>query len=406
MEWLPLVVPFLVIPFIMIFYSHKLVWWELTLPMLPVLVTVPTMHFLGERYQTYDVERWRGWVEKVRYYEDWNEYVHQTCTRTVGSGKNARTETYDCSYVRYHPPYWKAYSSNSEEISITENLYKKIKERFGNSLFVELNRHYYTNDGDMYESVWNHEKMKLVPTCTEHVWENRVKASTNVYNWPNVDPKLLGLYEYPSIKDVFNDPVVLGDGGPTTKKGSSRALYWNSILAREKQVNLWILFFKNKPRSIAKDQESYWRRGKKNELVVCIGVDDHYNVTWSHVFSWTDKRDMLIDIRSHLERSTKFDLTKEVDYIAAKINKEWKRKNFSDFDYLSVDQPIWATIVSWILTILLTLGVAVYAVSNDIENPEIDTPWSEDGLPQFLESLRTKLDTYLFKRKDSNAKTQ
>lgn len=50
------------------------------------------------------------------------------------------------------------------------------------------------------------------------------------------------------------------------------------------------------------------------------------------------------------------------------LQKEWKRKNFSDFKYLSVelsDKEYWAIII---IMFLLNIGLSVWVVTNNYEN--------------------------------------
>ena len=76
------------------------------------------MEFVFKQSNAADTEYLGSYVTRIRHYDAWNEYIHRTCTRTVGSGKNQRTETYDCSYVENHPELH-AETENSEIFSST-----------------------------------------------------------------------------------------------------------------------------------------------------------------------------------------------------------------------------------------------------------------------------------------------
>ena len=50
------------------------------------------------------------------------------------------------------------------------------------------------------------------------------------------------------------------------------------------------------------------------------------------------------------------------------MQKEWKRKNFSDFKYVSVElinNEYWAIII---IMLLLNIGLSVWVVTNDYNN--------------------------------------
>lgn len=376
MEWFAVLVPILSIPIVRHYFPHRVVWWELLLPLLPTVVIIPLVIFGAELAQTADYERWGGWVTEIRYYEDWNEYVHRTCTRSCGKGC---TTTYDCSYVQYHPEYWEAHTSNGEVVSMSKGEYRTIlREKFGGrETFQELNRNSFTNDGDMYYARWPGTPETLQPVTTEHYYENRVQAASSVYQFPEVNPEDWDLFEYPDLDSPFWDESLLqqgavsrnvvGDGNPR-----QRIQYLNATMGKQYEIRMWLLIFHNQPRAAGLAQESYWVGGNKNELVVCVGYDSNWNVDWCYPFCWSPDgyagNDVLkANIRNFVEHDEAFDLSTGVEYIAQQVREHWKRKNFDEFSYLSVDTPTWAIILVWILTIGSTVGVCYFAVVNDID---------------------------------------
>ena len=59
---------------------------------------------------------------------------------------------------------------------------------------------------------------------------------------------------------------------------------------------------------------------------------------------------------------------KRTDKVMNTIQKEWKRKNFSDFKYVSVElsnNEYWAIII---IMLLLNIGLSVWVVTNDYNN--------------------------------------
>ena len=192
MEWFALLIPIISIPLMRIIFPHKVVWWELFIPIFPVLLIIPIIKYSSETIITSDYERWGGWVTEARYYEDWNEYVHKTCTRSVPDGRDSkgntkyRTETYDCSYVDYHPEYWEISGSNGEVKYVSKQEYDMIKSRFGNESFIDMHRHYHTNDGDMYKTSWMGNETSVVPLFTEHHYRNKVQANHGVFEYEKI----------------------------------------------------------------------------------------------------------------------------------------------------------------------------------------------------------------------------
>lgn len=371
-EWFALLIPATVGLLLHYHFHKKVLWWEALLPLLPVLIGIPVTKLAVETYQTSDTERRGGWVVEARYYEDWNEYVHQTCTRSVSCGKDCtREETYDCSHVDYHPPYWEVEDSNGYIRSITKKEFEWLAERFKSRVFVELYRHYHTDDGDLYRARWAGNDDAFQPYVTSHTYENRVQAAEGVLDYHKVlDPKQKGLFEYPRLTNPFNDRAFLGDcpGWPQADGLLQKA---NATMGRNKQIRFWFLVFKNKPVTIAREQEAYWIGGNKNELVTCVSLDKDNQVQWAHVFCWSPEgyagnHELKIEIRDALLAQKPFDPVAAVKVAIAKAKEKFKRKSFKEFSYVHVEPPWWAIWLIYILTCLLTGGMAWYIMENEI----------------------------------------
>lgn len=375
MEWLALLIPAIVGPVLWWRFPHRVVWWEALLPCLPTLLIIPLTRAAAVHSVTHDTERHGGWVVKAEYYEDWNEYVHRTCYRTVGSGKSARSVPYDCSYVDYHPPEWWVEDSNGYRRSIDASTFDWLCGKFGNKTFQDLHRWYHTNDGDLYAATYPGSQQAFQPFVTEHSYINRVQATTGVLAFPAVsqaEAQTLGLYEYPPLADPFHDHAVLGNA-PGAGRADELLQLANARLGRLKELRLWLLLFHDKPLSTAFSQESYWSGGNKNELVVCIGLDKAGTAQWCHSFCWSPDGNTSNDLLKLAIRNFVMGQSQgPCNLIALAERMEWEakglfqRKNFDEFDYLAVDSPAWAVWLTYILTLLATAGVAWFVVENEV----------------------------------------
>lgn len=107
--YLAILIPVLAGIILWAFFKHKTTWWEFAIPFAVSLVLIATFKACSVKTQTDAVEYWSGYVTHANYYEEWNEYIHRTCTRSCG--KNCTT-TYDCSYVETHYAYWEMLDNN------------------------------------------------------------------------------------------------------------------------------------------------------------------------------------------------------------------------------------------------------------------------------------------------------
>lgn len=372
MIWFSLTIPIVVFFFTLFYFSRKLNWVEISVMLaVPVLIVV-ICKVTTESIQTRDVEYWGGWARNAEYYEDWDEYIHRTCTRSYPCGTDSNgnteycTETYDCSYVEYHPEYWVINGSNDETIHVSKQRFEELAKRWNNRQFVDMHRHYYTNDGDKYLTTWSQSRDTIEVVTTEHSWTNRVKASRSVFNFETVDPKTYGLFDHPAITDSYKQRNILGDESTTTIKADTDLAYYNATLGARKKLRCYILLFKDKPVQAGVAQQSFWKGGKKNEFIITIGIDKSFNTQWCYVFSWSDIEQLKVDAKDIVMSTKQLDLNKLVEWIGSECNKRFVKKNFRDFDYLSVDPPNWVIAFTFILTAIVSVVTAVISVKNNV----------------------------------------
>jgi hypothetical protein len=227
-----------------------------------------------------------------------------------------------------------------------------------------MNRDFYTKDGNKYVSTPEGDINQVISVTTQHTYENRVKCSRSVFNFQDVDSeevKEFGLYEYPRM-DRFNyNPIQ----GYNDVRASKRLQQYNARLGTVKQVHMMILVFKDKPVSSYQAQEAYWKGGNKNEFTLCIGLKNN-KTEWVKVISWTEADDLKKAVEVQV-KSMPFDLLKISDYMADQIRAKYVRKQFKDFSYITVEPTTRALIWTFVLSFILSVGLAVFVVKNGAE---------------------------------------
>jgi hypothetical protein len=351
-------------------FQHKTLWWEFLIPVVASVLLILGSKALIEHAQTRDTEYWGGVLKRAEYYEDWNERVpctHQnSCTCNNKDGSCTSFHGYQHSYdVDYHPPYWQIIDSNRITVGVNDVKFQQLCQRFENRTFKDLGRDYHTNDGDMYFTVWRENEETLTPVTTAHTYENRVAVSDSVFNFPEVDPKDYGLFEYPRITQFYWCPSILGGGDATRGEALRKLNNWNAKLGAPCQVRMLILIFQDQPLQAGFDQESYWKGGNKNEFVVTIGVDKNNRVQWCHPFSWTEVEGLKIDVRQHVVEQEQLNLEELVDWMVPQVQKRFERKQFADFDYLTIEPPGWAIFLVFCLVGGINFGISYWVINNE-----------------------------------------
>ena len=371
MIWLCLVVPVIAI-LLLVFVFHKdVVWWEYLLVFGVPVITVVIANYTAVHFQTQDTEYWNTYGTRASYYERWNEWIEETCSREVCSGsgdsRTCHTEYYDCSYEEQHPPRWVIIDNTGHEHSISESYFNYLASRkWANKTFQDMNRSYYTYDGDAYHTKYPNAFEKMVPICKPHTYENRVMVSKSVFNFQEVDTTTIkdyGLYDYPKVNDMFEFNSVMGDEG--TQFFDDKLNKYNALVGSTKQLHMMVLLFKDKPYDAGVMQQSYWKGGNKNEFVLCIGTAGK-KIKWTKVFSWTEVEALKVAVESDVLAMDTLNLMGVIDYMGNKVPKEYIRKEFADFDYLKIEPSSKAVMITLLITILVCAGVSVYVIKNDI----------------------------------------
>jgi len=229
--------------------------------------------------------------------------------------------------------------------------------------FKDMNRDYHSIDGDAYVTKFDDNFDHTIPVCTQHTYENKVQCSKSVFNFDEVSPETKNqykLFDYPD-ENIFNFNPILGY---INQKASGHLSYYNAHNGYRKQLHMMLLVFNDQPLEAGLFQESYWKGGNKNEFIVCVGLRGN-KINWTRVISWTDKEELKIRVARQIKEMKEFDAVKVVDYMGATIPKGFVRKQFADFNYLSVEPTMTAVLWTFGITFVVTLIIMLIAVFNE-----------------------------------------
>ena len=379
MVWFLLLIP-LIIGIVLLFIFKKEDYQERVF--LPTgisfgvtLFFISILSFGYEYSATKSTEYLTDLCERVEYDEPWNEYVHRTCTRSCccdSKGQNCSTETYDCSYVDYHPARYTLYTVHGESFGISEEYYVFLKNKFGNSNFVELNRDYYTIDGDRYVSYWDKSYEKHEVINWTGTYENRIKASHSIFHFRDLKPQQIKSYslkDYPYVINLHQNAVSGSFKRSLNNiEGVKKINYLNGFLGHEKQVKMFVMIYNNNDQMTGEYQKDYLKGGNKNEINICIGTDSLTGkVNWAYVFSWSRSEKLKIEIRDFLESQKELDLLALANYLEVKVPEEFIRRQFKEFKYIKIDMPGWIFITIIIFSIV-SFFVSFYVIQNNSNN--------------------------------------
>ena len=388
-----IVLSFLITLGFYMFDKSQYKWWEFFLAPIAtgavVLLFIFMFDSLGQSY----TETWGSSVVAVYEEEPYNEWHHETCYYyTTDSKGNTTSHSYDCSHQDDHGPSWYAVTDINETINISEEQHDKLVSQFGTRKTAVDKRENYDDDdlcryssgskfagrvvGEysyIYRTSWPGTDNTRKAVSTQHNYTNKVKASDlTIFNISLVDEKLadsLKLFKYPELKDELEYPTVLGVNLPYETHEKFKRL--NGKFGPTNQVRVWILVYENRPTIIGNYQENYWVRGNMNELVICIGKKDT-TIQWSNVFSWTTNGTLPVKIRDYITNMKSF-TPEHLDGLYEYLNlnlKEYKRRDFKEFDYLKRETKWWEILIAYIFGIAAAVGVNYWAATNEFNDNE------------------------------------
>lgn len=326
-------------------------------------------HALFLSNMTTDEETWSGQITHARQFSAWKEYyeeaVYRTETRTVGSGKNKRTESYRVfdhwePTSRHHAEYWMCYSNIDTEYYINETDFQYYIKKFNHKASIAGSRTTMEHNsrmigGDPYDYVSQNKTGWIQPITKRMHFENRIKASPSVFSFITV-PEAIKVFSYPDNGNPFNSNRVLGEA---SKKIS--LLCWDQMNARlgiSKKVNVIIVGFTDSDSYISEYQRAKWLGGKKNDLILCYGNG------WAKVFGWTEKEDVKQNLETLLLDSKIDDSI--IPLIESEIRSHYIIKDWKKFNYLSVEPRSCHFTIYLIILLIVHVGTLVGSYYSEV----------------------------------------
>ena len=376
------IIPFVVAIFLLLFFRKKTAWWEYIILIVPSILLCLFIEFVMKESSIQDTEYLGYYVEKISHYDPWNEYIHRICTRSIPCGIDSkghtryRTEIYDCSYVENHPERW-TYTMNNgeEEVFYNHREFDNVRKQLCTEpVFVDMNRNYYTVDGDCHEYRWDGNQEHCYTMTDTETYENYLKSSKSLFKYEDIskdEAKKYKLHDYPEIYAYDQNPII---GTRTDKKSSDAIRFINGYYGHKYQFRVYIMVFpKNSDPITAEKERSYLKGSNKNELIVCIGTKPDGHISWCECFSWSDAPVLETKTKDYFLTKNYLDFTGYSKYLTTLLkHKQWKRKNFSDFKYVSVELS--DTQVTWLFIIILiyNIGISIWIVMNQFTESDPD----------------------------------
>lgn len=292
--------------------------------------------------ETGDTEVWNGVVtgkerQRVSCSHSYSCNCRQTCT---GSGNNRScSQTCDTCYDHPYDFDWEVYTSNNETIDIDR----------------------VDRQGVLQPPRWTAVKMGE-PTSTSHRYTSYIKgAPDTLFRRQGQTEKYKGtIPAYPEVFDYYRIQRFI----PTSVTGQNE-FKWNeglnkinAELGHHKQVNMLVVLTQAEADWFYALEE-VWLGGKKNDVVLVIGVDADAKPKWANVMAWTNQEMFKVQLRDAVLGLDKINDETVLPVLRENVASGYVRKPMAEFEYLkaSITPSAFAWTISLIIGVLISVGM-------------------------------------------------
>lgn len=335
--------------------------WEVLLGIALTAVITIAGYKIGSFIAVQDTEFFSNSIEKIVYYEYWESWVSETCTRTYdcncSTDKNGSrscdtcTETYDCSYCDKHPEYYEVVLNTGKAKGVTDSYGEIIRNKWkATEQFLDQDRHIVEwglcgEDGDAYAYFWDKDEKTAFTFCSEHYYENRIQASENLYrDYRKVDQEMA--VPYPKVLKNGIQKHLIGYNDANIEQFLQ---YVNGVYGKDKQLKFFVYVWNDTvPRSVVENQKAYWLKCNKNEFILCLFVDEGI-VKDIDFITWSEEN--YNEILTYNDIPIEQTIRKTWEY----LKNNWVRLEFAKFAFITVRPSN--------ITFIITLIVNIIAIS-------------------------------------------
>lgn len=341
---IPLVLPWIA----RMIWPREISWKEMGIATVAGVAISGGVYWAGLYAQTADTEILNGEVTgKQRIHDSYVRTYECMCSTDSKGNRSCSTCTEDHYTVE-----WKCNTNlGGIRIDYKDSTWRSV---------------YNTPDPQRYTIIRNGD-----PVAVEHSFTNYVKAVPDSL-FHNVDThkfeKLIPTYP----DDVFdfyriNRAFAMGVAVPDLADWNQDISLMLRKLGPQRQANVIVVFANTADQSYLYALEGKWIGGKKNDIIVVLGVTQYPKIDWVGVSSWTDKALFKVQLRDDIMALGNVDRAQIIQAIDKNTMATFKRKSMKDFEYLKhqIEPPTWVLILALVLGIVASVGATFYFYRND-----------------------------------------
>jgi len=334
----------------------RVTWKEVLVHEVIVIAIIGIGYAIGRSNRKADTEIWNGtisrkWTERVGCCHSYDCNPH-TCVRPCldsdGDMSMCIETCWDTCYRHKADVTYHAVTSNREPIF---------------------------NDGchppeDAPPARWQ-QIVESEPTAIEHGFENYIKAAPGAFPWKRdlAEQYRAQIPGYPRVYDTYRVRRVLTPGVtlPDADALNARLSEINAHLGARKQVNVILVVTNVAKPEYADALSAAWLGGKKNDLIVVVGLPSGSEIAWVRVISWTKVTAAKKGIEKGVLRLGTFKGQEVLRVIEGEVAERFVRRPMATFAYLkaSIEPTPTALWTLFAIGLLLALGLQWFFWTHD-----------------------------------------
>jgi hypothetical protein len=336
-----------------IFLNSTINFQEIGLHCLIVFIVVTSVWNLGKWSQTDDTEIWNGEViSKHRDHDTYEDPYDCMCTSDSDGNSSCMT----CYETRYTVDWYAKTTLGTITFDKEDSAWRSV---------------YNTPDPTAYKTCKTGQ-----PVSSSRKYINYIKAVPQSLFHENVDPKaFIGkIPTYPSIHHFYQvDRVINIDSKVSPLEVAILDSGLDNMLKTigpNKQANIIVILTEIDDPSYRYAVEQHWLGGKKNDIVIFIGLDDK-KITWVDIMTWalnSGNELFHVTLRDEIKKQKTLEVVNIQPIIAKSIMDLYDRPQMKDYEHLSeeITPPTWVIVIAMILAYMGSLGLVWFFHRTDI----------------------------------------
>jgi hypothetical protein len=213
------------------------------------------------------------------------------------------------------------------------------------------------------------------PASVPYSYTNYIKAApdtlfTSAGDYPQFNDLLP---EYPEVYDYYRYNRVLNMGAVSSGFASELNKSLNDqlkTLGHKKEVNIIVVLVNTNDPTYRYALENKWVGGKKNDVIIVIGVTSPPSIDWADVITYAlnyGNEHLQVVLRDRIKKLS-LDSPEDLSYtVASTIDEHFNRTPMEEFEYLKneVDPPTWLLLITAVVSIIVSFFLTIYFRDND-----------------------------------------